>query len=114
MGSLLFTLTTNEDNKVKKLKTITVSYADGRTIEAPRYGKVLMKDIFVPFNKREELYEINIKAECKPEYLERAKGIQAKIDKAYIENKEYYKDLQAQEDNKWAQIKSNRNKKRIK
>ena len=48
----------------------------------------------------------------KPEYKQRAIETEAKIFKAMVENRKYYKSLQAQEDKKWADIKAKRNKKR--
>lgn len=48
----------------------------------------------------------------KPEYLVRTKEIEQKIYQAKVENRKYYKELQAQEDKKWADIKAKRNKKR--
>lgn len=48
----------------------------------------------------------------KPEYIERAREIDEKIKQARRDNFRYYKELQAQEDKKWADIKAKRNNKR--
>ena len=58
------------------------------------------------------LLEANTNAPFHPEYIERAIEIEHRIFEAMQENKKYYKQLQAQEDKKWADIKNKRNKKR--
>lgn len=99
---------------MKNTKTITVKYADGRTIEAPRYGKVLNRDVFVTEGQKQELYDVNSKAEVRLDYIERAKVIQDKINTAEVNNRAYYKSLQAIEDKKWADIKLERKSRRNK
>ena len=58
------------------------------------------------------LLKLNKNAPMHPEYITRAIEIEAKIFDAKVINDKYYKELQAQEDKKWADIKAKRNNKR--
>lgn len=93
-------------------KQITVIDPDGNKITIPRRGRVSTRDFYVTPAMQQVLLQANLKAESKPEFLERAIEIEDTIFKANIENDKYYAELKKAEDKKWEKIKAKRNKKR--